>query len=215
MIVAFLLISEILSIYTGHPFNDPNYYFETGSDKIAPNLFCDNFASEAERQAWEGRYAHCLHKSGNSRIYGGVLTNTAESWPYLVLVKSYQNERDHSLGWYQQCGGTIIADEWILTAAHCFDGGTDYHVDIVLNENELEKTEEEEHTVTAVHVFRHPGYKEGFNSKVQFDFALVKVPPLNRSGSNGCFRPACLPKTHATDGKWCYIAGWGKTDNRR
>ena len=39
---------------------------------------------------------------------------------------------------------------------------------------------------------------------------------LDQISKTGCARPACLPTLgHVKDGKWCHIAGWGKTDNHR
>ena len=82
---------------------------------------------------------------------------------------------------------------------------------IVLNEQNLEKTDKNEQKIDVEEVFPHPAWNPK-RSKVENDIALLRVPSLTRL--RGCFRPACLPRSHARDGKWCHIAGWGKTDKR-
>ncbi|MFT7460870.1 MAG: secreted trypsin-like serine protease, partial [Planctomycetota bacterium] len=53
-------------------------------------------------------------KSRSSRIIGGEETTIAQ-WPWQVFLNIDNNS---------QCGGTLIADRWVLTAGHCVDGET-------------------------------------------------------------------------------------------
>ena len=48
-----------------------------------------------------------------ARIVGGTKTTT-EMWPWIAWVVIYKTN-----GAAEQCGGTFIADDWILTAHHC------------------------------------------------------------------------------------------------
>lgn len=48
---------------------------------------------------------------GNSRVVGGKPTQP-ESWPWIVSI--YRNGVFH-------CGGVLINEFWIVTAAHCVD----------------------------------------------------------------------------------------------
>ena len=95
------------------------------------------------------------------------------------------------------CSGTIIAENWIITAAHCFDYGASYHVEILAAEI----------SYTALKVIIHPDYVEKA-TKLQNDFALIYAPSL--SSNSNCKRPACLSTRPPPAGAWCHIAGWGK-----
>ncbi|PIO26654.1 hypothetical protein AB205_0087250, partial [Aquarana catesbeiana] len=46
------------------------------------------------------------------RIVGGSVTSPG-SWPWLVNIR---------LNGELMCGGVLIGDAWVLTAAHCFNG---------------------------------------------------------------------------------------------
>ena len=47
----------------------------------------------------------------HKRIVGGSLSSPGE-WPWIVAVKTGQSIN---------CGGTIISDQWVMTAGHCVD----------------------------------------------------------------------------------------------
>ncbi|NXU00504.1 CTRC protein, partial [Buphagus erythrorhynchus] len=49
----------------------------------------------------------------SSRVVGGV-DAVAHSWPWQISLQYTQ-----SGSWYHTCGGTLIAPQWVLTAAHC------------------------------------------------------------------------------------------------
>ena len=70
--------------------------FEALSDKITPDL--ETCGSSA-------------------RIVNGVNANP-NSWPWIVSL-SFQNDDQVERGTVSSCGGTIINNEWVLTAAHC------------------------------------------------------------------------------------------------
>lgn len=51
----------------------------------------------------------------HTRIVGGVMAKPGD-WPWMVnfdYKHNYANPGHH-------CGGSLITDEWILSAAHCF-----------------------------------------------------------------------------------------------
>ena len=48
----------------------------------------------------------------STRIVGGV-ESTSTQWPAIVSIK-YRGAVDEHF-----CGGSLIAEQWVLTAAHC------------------------------------------------------------------------------------------------
>ncbi|NWU20720.1 CTRC protein, partial [Dyaphorophyia castanea] len=69
-----------------------------------------------------------------SRVVGGE-DAVAHSWPWQVSL-----EYGRSGYWSPTCGGTLIAPQWVLTAAHCISPFMDYRV--VLGKQDLWKDDE-------------------------------------------------------------------------
>lgn len=59
-----------------------------------------------------GGPADPLHTNG--RIVGGVEWEITKA-PYIVSVRIFNNN-------YHSCGGSIVAKNFVVTAAHCVDG---------------------------------------------------------------------------------------------
>ncbi|KAJ9573739.1 hypothetical protein L9F63_008863, partial [Diploptera punctata] len=142
---------------------------------------------------------------GESRILGGQPVQNAYPWITLLLV-------DQS----PQCGGSLVTEEWVLTAGHCLSV-QDIPVAIpiikrfmiVLGAVDIYNTMEKGRITRSVaNVVRHPQYIEASN-----DIALLRLgQPVSISK---LIRPVCLPtkpdETYA--GQQGIIAGWGLTSN--
>ena len=130
--------------------------FEVSSDVITPGLTCSA-------------------SSENSRIVGGNYTKKG-SWPWLI---SLLDEEGHF------CGGTILSNTRILTAAHCLvDGETEEVIEnfsvSIGNWNSNDSKEVGEFKVVAKNVRIHPKYLN--NNEYDghgYDFAIVDIPDLS------------------------------------
>ncbi|XP_053440140.1 plasma kallikrein isoform X2 [Nycticebus coucang] len=141
----------------------------------------------------------CTTKT-NTRIVGGTNSVWGE-WPWQVSLQVQLAARRHL------CGGSIIGHQWVLTAAHCFDGLP--LPDIwrlysgILNLSDI--TAETPFTLIK-EIIIHPNYKI---SEGGHDIALLKLrAPLNYTEFQ---KPICLPSqgdmhTIYTN---CWVTGWG------
>ena len=77
---------------------------------------------------------------------------TPGAWPWQVAL-IYSMAENTFLG--QFCGGTLIASDWVLTAAHCVDGVEGSLVDVLVGAHRLSDSGTR---VPATQAYVHPGY---------------------------------------------------------
>lgn len=126
-------------------------------------------------------------------------TEARESeYPWQVSI---QTKKDS----YHYCGGSVIAPDIILTAAHCVDGYFPGDLSIEAGLLDLSKPSKYDQTRSVSRVITHESYGSGRN-----DIALIKLDaPFDLAASAGHIGPVCLPSQEYTLEDNVTITGWG------
>jgi len=136
----------------------------------------------------------------NQYIIGGQVASPGQL-PWQVSIQD--------TGHY--CGGTLLSKDWVLTAAHCFGGGTAGLSVVVGALNIKTGSTASQQRLQVAKVFIHPGYV-AFSHKN--DIALIKLSSSAKLDDH--VSAACLPtkKTESLyqPGSLVTISGWGKTE---
>uniref|UniRef100_A0A8U7P0E0 Peptidase S1 domain-containing protein n=1 Tax=Corvus moneduloides TaxID=1196302 RepID=A0A8U7P0E0_CORMO len=134
-----------------------------------------------------------------ARVVGGE-DAVAHSWPWQISL-----QYSDSGSWYHICGGTLIAPQWVLTAAHCISSSLTYRV--VLGKQDL--SEDDEPGSVAVGVEKMIVHEKWNSFLIINDIALIKL--AEEVQESDTIRAACLPdagKILPNDYP-CYVTGWG------
>jgi len=148
-----------------------------------------------------------LFHPANWRIYGGTPAK-AHEFPWQISLKNPATNYGH------HCGGTILNEQWILTAAHCILPAPR----VVLGDINFDDKTGEEITVEIEEWVTHPlNPKDDPRAFLkQYDVALIKIKTkLDFEGAHKHLAPICIPtmEEDATyTGKDCIATGFGNTE---
>ncbi|XP_046300171.1 transmembrane protease serine 9 [Marmota monax] len=131
-----------------------------------------------------------------ARIVGGSAAGRGE-WPWQVSL--WLRRREH------RCGAVLVAERWLLSAAHCFDVYGDPKQWVAFlgtpflsgAEGQLERV---------ARIYKHPFYNR---YTLDYDVVLLELAgPVRRSR---LVQPICLPEPtpRPSEGMHCVITGWG------
>ncbi|XP_050812905.1 serine protease 27-like [Gopherus flavomarginatus] len=135
----------------------------------------------------------------SGRIFNGQDAKVG-AWPWQVSVQRYGSHI---------CGGSLISESWVVSAAHCFAqsvASSSYRVQ--LGENQIFGQSRLHSFALVKRIILHPSYD---NVTHQANIALVELK--NPIAFTATISPVGLldASVHVPTGDTCWVTGWGKT----
>ncbi|XP_036985378.2 cathepsin G-like [Artibeus jamaicensis] len=139
--------------------------------------------------------------AGAEEIVGGREARP-HSHPYMAYL------RIQSPGGGAACGGFLVREDFVMTAAHCL-GST---IRVILGAHNISRQERTQQRIQVRRAIPHPRYRR---QNLQNDIMLLQLE--NRATRNQFVRPVALPQSQAQlrPGSRCTVAGWGLVGQNR
>ena len=138
-----------------------------------------------------------LNSSPGAGVVGGTDTLPNE-FPWMIWL---------SVSGSFICGGSIISERYILTAAHCVDGQSVGSLSVVVGDHSKSSSDSGQFTVPVESYTKHGDYNFPYN-----DIAVIRLSQSLNFTSSWKVQKVCLP----TDCSDCepqsnaYVVGWGR-----
>ncbi|TRY63794.1 hypothetical protein TCAL_07280 [Tigriopus californicus] len=137
-------------------------------------------------------------RSSTNRIVGGNVA-TPNDYPWIAFIYTQRVVDGQTQGYV--CGGTILNNNWLVTAAHCVQGAASVSVRMGCHDYDVCEA-----VIAASSFLIHPNYN---TQNLDSDIALIQlVSPVTFSTN---IQPACLPASDLPDNTEITVAGWGLT----
>uniref|UniRef100_A0A182JJ43 Peptidase S1 domain-containing protein n=1 Tax=Anopheles atroparvus TaxID=41427 RepID=A0A182JJ43_ANOAO len=143
-----------------------------------------------------------VHAAPDRRIFGGTDAFEGEL-PYQVSIqRAFLTSRTHV------CGGTILNQLHVLTAASCFWTDSTSRFEVVAGNLRIDRASDTQQVLGVFWIRMHPGYNGGTSS---FDVAIIRTS--SAFFFNNVIRPVTLPAFGEIPSGVVRVGGWGSTTN--
>ncbi|CAL8301891.1 unnamed protein product [Lota lota] len=149
--------------------------------------------------AWNGQ--GCGMAPLNTKLVGGQAATTGK-WPWQASL----HIATATVASFYTCGGTLLSQQWVLTAANCMQTSAvgDYTVFLGRQTQQGPNPNEVQRSVSEIHI--HPSYNA---SSFQNDLALLRLDSTVQY--TDYIQPICLAASDSTFfNASCSVTGWGK-----
>jgi len=135
----------------------------------------------------------------NTKIIGGNDSATGQfPWQVALLYEVPSPLK-------QECGGTLVSDRYVLSAAHCTFGEEDTQIYVNLGDTILGTPFEVQSYIFSLDFkLEHPGYN---NKTLQNDISILKLSTIVDLYRYPNIKPACLPQQRISGEG--VVSGWG------
>ncbi|XP_060640901.2 complement factor D [Anolis sagrei] len=146
--------------------------------------------------------AICAYGRPRGRILGGR-DATPHTMPYMASLQE---------GGKHICGGFLIAQEWVLSAAHCLEDTNNGTFQVLLGAHSLTAPEPNKRLYCVRRLVAHPGSSVETNED---DLLLIQLAEPAVLGPDVKTLALQNEDQELPAGTFCLAAGWGYTKNTR
>ncbi|XP_038949594.1 granzyme N isoform X2 [Rattus norvegicus] len=137
-------------------------------------------------------------EAGAEEIIGGHEVKP-HSYPYMAFIQSVKADGNISY-----CGGFLVQDYFVLTAAHC-EGES---MTVMLGAHNIKAKEDTQQIISVEKAISHPAY-----NKVDYSYDIMLLKLKSKAKRTKAVSTLMLPQSDAQvkPGDVCHVAGWGLT----
>ncbi|XP_046846328.1 trypsin-like [Xenia sp. Carnegie-2017] len=139
--------------------------------------------------------------SDKAKIVGGQNAFPGE-WPWQVTLMDEK-------GIF--CGGSLVSNQYVITAAHCLKTSNWSRIKVRLGEHEICHYEgnEQDMDIKKNGITIHPQYNK---KTIDYDIAIIELKESVNFTKR--IKPVCINTGLDFTGQRCYITGWGTLQSR-
>ncbi|KAM7314887.1 trypsin-1-like [Ixodes scapularis] len=180
-----------------------------GSSTVNTGGGSDNTSTSNGSDAVVDTFDFSENTRGLHRIVGGVDAGPLE-FPWQISLRRQVPLLNIDRG--HMCGGSIVNEQFVVTAAHCVDEPVAIPASyvVVVGDQNINKKDSTEDRIGVTYLRQHPKWNLATKN---YDYAIVKLArKLDFTGKHKHLMPICLPeKDQSFDGETCTASGWGLT----